>query len=200
MMTAIDSIPWMKIIVIIIAVIVILLIIAVVIISSKLNEEIDKRRDLRRKVDSLADKIYQQIPTPSHKPVVKSSTIAQNSTPKISQNTSQPIEEQMVADTIQEPVTPPVVYVKHHNRGIFAECDVSTAQYRLFDIKADNAQFEFCGDVEKSIKNSDATFDFVAELQGEMENAKNIITVKAGVAIRQDGRWKVINKAVLKFE
>jgi hypothetical protein len=72
-------------------------------------------------------------------------------------------------------------------------------KFKLFDIVGDRAKFEFCGDEQAAIANKDATFDNVCEDSGYYLNARRIESVEPGEVQRQDGKWKVIKKAKIKF-
>lgn len=102
--------------------------------------------------------------------------------------------------TPPKPVYPPV-FVKNFGEGLLRVVDKSEAQFQLDLLSESSAKFSFCGDVSKALANSDGTFDFVCEQSGSVVDAKSITTLEHGTALRQeDGKWKVVQKAKIKFE
>ncbi|KAA6325480.1 hypothetical protein EZS27_025312 [termite gut metagenome] len=77
----------------------------------------------------------------------------------------------------------------------------SNCYYKLYDIKANKAMFEFCGDATRAIANKNAVFDNATKVVGgDYNRAKSIETVKQGeVILIEKNIWKVTAKAEIKF-
>jgi len=71
--------------------------------------------------------------------------------------------------------------------------------FKFFDIKDNNASFEFCGtDFEKAKANKD-TLEIVCEISGASVTAHAIENEKPGSVQLKDGKWEIIKKAKIKF-
>ena len=196
-MNFLSTIPWITVTLIVLAVIVLALCACIYVLYNRiydlqdmLHDEIEKRRAVRQAVLDLRKQL---------------NLSAEPKQPKVESKVQIKEEPKSVSETIvgeQAPTTiQPQIFVKHHNHGIMRECDQTTAQYRLLELKDNTAKFEFCGNIEKAVKNSDTVFDYVADIQGETNNATTITTAECGkVQHLEDGQWKVIKKAILKFK
>lgn len=94
-----------------------------------------------------------------------------------------------------------VKYLKTAPGGIFNNVFDSPngCYFKLYEIEGSNAKFEFCGNIEEAIANRSAIFDETSEPFNPPENATQIITRTPGIATLVDGKWKVKDKAIIKF-
>lgn len=95
-----------------------------------------------------------------------------------------------------------LTYLKTAKQGVFSTSfdEPSGCFFKVFEIRATEAKFEFCGNEAEAIANRDAIFDNVCETYGIANSAKKIRNEEFGIVEFQDGKWKVIKKAKIKFE
>ena len=196
-MSFISNIQWTTLTLIVLTIIVLALCLCIYVLYMRINDiqdmlynEIEKRRAVRQEVRDLQKQL--NLSAEHKQPKVESKAQIKEAPKPVPET----IDVKQVPTTIQ-----PQIFVKHHNHGIMRECDQTNAQYRLLEVKDNLANFEFCGNIEKAIKNSDTVFDYVADIQGETYNASTITTSECGIVQHlEDGQWKVIKKATLKFK
>ena len=146
----------------------------------KLQQYVDSVEDLKKRVSMLEFKSseqYQNSETPEKKDV--------NNTKKISIEIKPEI----------------ILYAMSDGDGYLRECDENKAQYKLKlkDDSSKEASFEFCGEQLKAVARIDATFKDVCETLNYKDTATRVEMQKNGKAILQEGRWKVIEKGIVKF-
>ncbi|MDR2579543.1 MAG: hypothetical protein LBC85_00935 [Fibromonadaceae bacterium] len=94
-------------------------------------------------------------------------------------------------------------YLKAINNNYFGNVseDPKGAFYKMFyeDANTASAQFEFCGNSERALRNPDATIFKFCDFEGNLNNAETIINVKPGILINRDGYWTVSQKAQIKL-
>ena len=94
----------------------------------------------------------------------------------------------------------PTVFVKNFGEGVLKVVEQSEAEFQLALLSDSSATFTFCGDVSKALANSDGTFDYVSDKIGSVADAKSIITETPGTVLKQEeGKWRVVQKAKIKF-
>ena len=92
------------------------------------------------------------------------------------------------------------VNLKSKDGGYLEESD-GRFDFRGFNIKGNDASFEFCGKVDRAIENKDAIFGGVCICEGNSRNAQTVRSLRPGkIRLEGNGNWKVIEKAVVKFE
>jgi len=74
----------------------------------------------------------------------------------------------------------------------------SGANFKIFNIDQNQAEFEYCG----SVKNENY-FDSIAKITNDisdnLSSKREIITVKPGVVVKEGGNWKVDQRVEIKF-
>jgi hypothetical protein len=87
--------------------------------------------------------------------------------------------------------------------GVYLSQESPTAnnsKYKIFDMQGNSAKFEFCGNEREAIANREAFFDNVCDDSNYSIDAKRVINEQPGmVELQNDGKWKVIIKAKIKF-
>ncbi len=93
------------------------------------------------------------------------------------------------------------IYVKNFRDGELKKCSEEEAQFCLIETQQGILAFEFCGNTESAMANRDATFDGVCNRHGNPNNATKIVNENRGTVISvASDRWKVVEKATVKFE
>lgn len=96
-----------------------------------------------------------------------------------------------------------VKYLKTAKDGVFNNTYDTPAgcYYELFNINGNQADFKFYGDSTEAIANKNAVFDNVCESSGISTTAKKVISDEPGILTSlSDGKWKVTQKAKIRFE
>ncbi len=93
-----------------------------------------------------------------------------------------------------------VFFAKNFGNNLLKVVSQDEAQYELELTTANESTFTYCGDLVTACSNRDAIFDGVCQLIGNIQSATKISTIEKGTAALENGKWKVIKKAIIKFE
>jgi hypothetical protein len=121
---------------------------------------------------------------------------------KVNTSVNTPINTFVVAPSSipQQETQTGSVNLKSKDGGYLEESD-GRFDFRGFNIRGNDASFEFCGRADRAIEHKDAIFGGVCICEGNSRNAQTVKSLKPGkIRLEGNGNWKVIEKAVVKFE
>jgi hypothetical protein len=143
----------------------------------------DKLNKLERQFGELSEKVRNGIPTNS-----------KQQTPQQTNNTPQPTND------VSVPIPPKddsQYFSSKNKKNLINPTDKDGAKFRVFNIKGNEADFEYCG----GVTNLDF-FENVCEFDSNaysVQNKTNISTIEKGkVKKDSDGNWEVSNPAKIK--
>ncbi len=95
-----------------------------------------------------------------------------------------------------------IKYLKTAPQGVFLKEFESPngCYFKLYDINDNSGKFKFCGDIHEAIANRSAIFDDTSEPFSIPQNITELITERPGIAIYQNGKWQVREKAIINFK
>ena len=162
--------------------------------SSNVNTDIDATKEIALDVQNLQQSFYN---------LKYSVDKLEKEFTKISSNSvNSPVNTSVVTPSSipQQESQAGSVNLKSKDGGYLEESD-GRFDFRGFNIRGNDASFEFCGRADRAIENKDAIFGGVCICEGNSRNAQTVKSLKPGkIRLEGNGNWKVIEKAVVKFE
>lgn len=137
------------------------------------QEWYQSQRQIRAELNLLKDRLDKIDSSSQRHPSIKPNTVSQNKN---------------------------VFYAMNFRDTLLKVVSREEAQYELERTSTNEALFTYCGDFETACSNRDAVFDGVCQLIGNIQLATKIRTIEKGTAALENGKWKVIKKAIIKFE
>lgn len=137
------------------------------------QEWYQSQRQIRAELNLLNDRLDKIDSSSQRHPSIKPNTVSQNKN---------------------------VFFAKNFGDNLLKVVSQEEAQYELEQTTANESIFTYCGDFMTACSNRDAIFDGVCQLIGNIRSATKITTIEKGTATLENGKWKVIKKAIIKFE
>jgi hypothetical protein len=157
-----------------------------VVYNSKRLEEKFVRKELPKDINTSSSKV-DQSPLPI--------------TPQNRLNTNEPIKV-YETESKKDPQSPNVKYLKTIQGGCFHQALDSPdddSYFKLININENIAYFEFFNaNINKAIVNKD-TLKEACEILGYQTNVNDVKNIEPGKVERQNDKWKVIQKAKIRF-